>query len=145
MVLLLLRYLAWGHVNDALRRLVKKLEALPDIKEYQRIYAVGRGGFVPTRLLSGKTKIKNVGFIDPDDPMPSLKGNYGIICDDIFDTGKTYHKVVSKVPKSMIFAFLYMRQTDLNDLKHNPKNVVYGMGIHSKDYLVFPWEEDETD
>ena len=134
------RYLAWGHVNHALKRLVTKLKTKNDIGEYKTIYAMGRGGMVPTRLLSGSMGIKDVGFIDPNDPLPSLKGNYAIICDDIFDTGRTYYDVSKRVPANTIFAFLFARRNVNWNL-----DVYFGNGILDSSYVVFPWEASEGD
>jgi hypoxanthine phosphoribosyltransferase len=136
------KYFGWDHVTLALKTVADKLKDRENIKEYRTIYALGRGGMVPTRLLSGKMKIKDVGFIDPNLLLPTVKGNRAIVCDDIFDTGLTYRNLVKKVPLDTIFVFLFIRSNMIRGL---PDNVVYGTVLHDMRYIVFPWEASETD
>jgi hypoxanthine phosphoribosyltransferase len=109
---------------------------------YQIIYALGRGGLVPTRLLSGRLGIKRIGLI-PDRGSFDLREDYAIICDDIYDTGKTYHRVTRKMrTENKIFAYLFIRGDKVNSV---PDNVIYGRTIEEDWYVVFPWENGKDD
>ena len=128
------------------------------IHDVDCIVAVSRGGLIPARIVSeltGVSHIFSIGLssyikdIKTDNinlyqnPIEDLiKGQFKIalIIDEICDTGDTF-KYLSKFlidnkSVSAIFSSLYLRENS------NFYPSIYHKKISSKDWLVFPWEQE---
>jgi hypothetical protein len=135
---------SWEQINEALESLAMSLNAY-SLERYEIIYALGRGGMVPARLLSGRLGIKQVGFIPVDRPLNEKLEEYAIICDDIYDTGMTHQRLIRRRGFDewhKLFAYLFIRGDKVNSA---PDNVVYGRTIEEDWYVVFPWENGKDD
>ena len=131
----------WAKIYNAVENLGEKLIVRNVINDNTKLYSVGRGGFVPTRLLSGKIGVKRVGLIDTGED--NVIENNCIVVDDIYDTGATYKRLEKVIVDSKaVFACLFVRHTMLRRL---PPNVVFGGVVNSNDYVIFPWESSATD
>jgi hypoxanthine phosphoribosyltransferase len=89
---------------------------------------------VPARLLADRLGIKVI-LVDKDQiPQDSL------FVDDIYDTGKTFAKILPKVQDSdnLIYATLFARKG-----KKIPKQVVYAQLTKGDEYIVYPWDKFE--
>ncbi|MFZ1076495.1 MAG: hypothetical protein WAN47_03575 [Nitrosotalea sp.] len=60
-----------------------------------------------------------------------------LFVDDIYDSGKTFKKIISQVefPDNFIYATLIARRKT-----RYPKQLVYAKKTKGTEYIVFPWE-----
>ena len=63
-----------------------------------------------------------------------------IFVDDIYDSGDTFQKIVSKVdnPSKFVYVTLFARKG-----KKLPIQLIYGKKTDGKKYVVFPWDKIE--
>ena len=64
-----------------------------------------------------------------------------LFVDDIFDSGETFHKIISITddPLKLVFATLFASDVEKNTLKIS----VYAKTTKNNDYVVFPWDKLE--
>jgi len=120
------------------------------------IISVGRGGLVPTRLLSDRLSINTVYFypvhfykgVFKTDTKPTagvfshnISGKNVLLADDIYHTGKTIETVLERLKLNkasrMAVATLLVRK----DAPGRPS--FFGKEISSEHWIVFPWEKEE--
>ncbi|MDE1872416.1 MAG: phosphoribosyltransferase [Thaumarchaeota archaeon] len=98
---------------------------------FDKIATISRGGLIPARLLADHLDIKNV-FVDKN-KIPAKT----LFIDDIYDSGKTFRKIMSRVkfPDNFVYATLMARRKT-----RYPKQLIYAKKTKSTEYIVFPWE-----
>lgn len=131
---------------------------LPDM-----LISIGRGGMIPTRLVSECTTIKNIkvfdikcytdenkvgnieiGHFDYDE----LEDKSIVLIDDVYTTGTTLNAVINSIENnskncSISTATLYWNTDNLQSKDGKTKRPDVYSGVYSaKDtWIVFPWEE----
>lgn len=120
---------SWTDIERLIKLLSKKI--LQSQKKFSSISTISRGGLVPARLLADHMGIKTI-FVDKN-KIPSNS----IFVDDIYDSGKTFKKIIPKVinPSDFVYATLFARQG-----KKYPKQLVYAQKTKGNEYIVFPWD-----
>jgi len=125
-------YVNWNVIEllaDVLTGKVKSLHL-----QFNSISTISRGGLVPARLLADRLGIKII-LVDKDEiPYDSL------FVDDIYDTGKTFAKILPKAKDSdhLIYATMFARKG-----KIIPKQVIYAQLTKGDEYIVYPWDKFE--
>ena len=88
--------------------------------------------------------VLRVGFIKDEStgaPVQMIKTvEDSLFIDDIYDSGDTFKKVISKTedPSSLVFATLFARKG-----KKFPKQLIYATQTKGNEYIVFPWDRFE--
>ncbi len=124
---------SWNEIESLVKILSKKITKSP--RKFSSITTLSRGGLVPSRLLADHLGIDKI-FVDKK----KISAN-SLFVDDIFDSGKTFKKVISKVddPSKLVFVTLFTRRG-----KKYPKQLVYAKKTKSTSgYVVFPWDKLE--
>lgn len=103
-------------------------------KKFSRITTLGRGGLVPSRLLADHLGIRKI-FVD-EKVIPANS----LVVDDIFDSGKTFDRIISKSEDSskLLYATLFARRG-----KKHPSQLIYAKETDNDGYVVFPWDRLE--
>ncbi|MBM3910285.1 MAG: phosphoribosyltransferase [Thaumarchaeota archaeon] len=125
-------YVSWNVIESLADVLAIKVKSLN--LQFNSISTISRGGLVPARLLADRLGIKII-LVDKDEiPQDSL------FVDDIYDTGKTFAKILPKVKDSdnLIYATLFARKG-----KIIPKQIVYAQLTKGDEYIVYPWDRFE--
>ena len=125
--------LSWDDIKDVINKVVEKIENLEKKPFY--IYGVPRGGLIPATWISHKTGIKYQ-QINSTQISKIADLSHILIIDDICDSGKTVKEIRENYPKVKV-ACLYYKET----ASETPD--IYGE-IVGDEWLVFPWETDET-
>ena len=127
------KILSWKDIEDVIDKVVEKIDNLEKKPFY--IYGVPRGGLIPATWISHKTGIKYQQINSAQiSKMADL--SHILIIDDICDSGKTVKEIRENYPKVKV-ACLYYKET----ASETPD--IYGE-IVGDDWLVFPWELNET-
>ncbi len=123
---------SWNDVEYLVQTLSENILKLS--RSFSSITTLSRGGLVPSRLLADNLGIKKI-FVDQN----KIYSN-SLFVDDIFDSGKTFDDVFSKVddPSNFIFATLFVRR----GVKY-PSQLIYGDKTIDDSYVVFPWDKLE--
>ena len=122
----------WEDVESIIKKLSRKIENLP--QNFDSISTISRGGLVPSRLLADNLRIKKI-------KVDSKKiSSNSLFVDDIYDSGNTFEKIVSKVdnPSNFVYVTLFARKGE-----KLPKQLIYGKKTVGKQYVVFPWDKIE--
>ena len=125
--------LSWRDIENVIDKVVKKIDNLEKKPFY--IYGVPRGGLIPATWISHKTGIKYQ-QINSTQISKMADLSHILIIDDICDSGKTVKEIRENYPKVKV-ACLYYKETA------SEKPDIYGE-IVGDDWIVFPWEQDET-
>lgn len=143
----------WEDVKEFVRRIEIQLKQQEEIEKYDRLYCIGRGGMVLTRMLSGilNINIHNIHVIpasrDERYLIDAIKEPC-IFVDDILDTGETFSNIVDTCrimdKANVIFTFLVGRRKTFESVGYISK-VICGMIIEHDNYVVFPWEVFDSD
>jgi len=124
--------LTWADIDYQVKILVDKIKKTGF--EFDKITTVARGGLIPARLVADQFNIKKI--------LVDRSKIYGktLFVDDIYDTGNTFKKVISRVidKKNFVFATLVARK----GIKY-PKQLVYAKKTIDREYVVFPWDKLE--
>ena len=122
----------WSEIEKLIKFLSQKILDLP--REFTSISTISRGGLVPARLLADHLGIKTILVDQNKIPYDS------IFIDDIYDSGKTFKKIIPLVedPSNFIFVTLFARRG-----KKYPKQLIFGKKTTSTEYIVFPWDKLE--
>lgn len=122
----------WTEIESLVHVLSEKILELP--VNFSSITTVSRGGLVPSRLLADHLGIETI-FVDEKEISSD-----SLFVDDIFDTGDTFNKIISKadIPSKLIFATLFARNG-----KKYPSNLLYAKETNDDGYVVFPWDKLE--
>ena len=120
---------SWNEIESMVMVLSKKITKLS--RTFSSITTLSRGGLVPSRLLADHLGIETI-FVDKRKITSD-----SLFVDDIFDSGKTFDKISSKVdaPKKLVFVTLFARRG-----KKYPKNLVYAKKTNNDAYVIFPWD-----
>ena len=122
----------WNEIESLIKTLSKKILKLP--VSFSSITTVSRGGLIPSRLLADHLGIKTI-FVDK-----KKISSDSLFVDDIFDTGDTFKKIISKtdIPSKLTFVTLFARRG-----KKYPQNLLYAKKTNDDGYVVFPWDKLE--
>jgi len=126
------QYVSWNDIENTVQLVSKKISKLS--KNFSSISTVSRGGLIPSRLLADSLGIEKI-FVDQ-----KTISSDSLFVDDIFDTGKTYSDIISKVSNSseITFATLFVRRGVTI-----PEQLIYGQQTFDDSYVVFPWDKFE--
>lgn len=126
------QYVSWSEI-DSLVGLLSDL-VLKSKREFSSISTLSRGGLIPSRLLADYLDIKKI-FVDE-----KTISSDSIFVDDIFDSGKTFDKIISKSddPAKLLYVTLFARRG-----KKFPLQLIYGKETDNDAYVVFPWDKIE--
>jgi len=126
------QYVSWSEI-DSLVGLLSNL-VLKSQREFSSISTLSRGGLIPSRLLADYLGIKKI-FVDE-----KTISSDSIFVDDIFDSGKTFDKIISKSddPAKLLYVTLFARRG-----KKFPPQLIYGKETDNDAYVVFPWDRIE--
>ena len=89
---------------------------------------------MPSRLVADRLGINKI-FVD-ENKIPSDS----LFVDDIYDSGDTFKKILSKVedPQHFVYATLFARKG-----KRYPKQLIFVQLTQGNEYVVFPWDRYE--
>ena len=124
--------ISWKEVDTLTKLLSDKIKATG--KKFNSISTITRGGLVPSRLVADKLDINEI-LVDKNKvPSDSL------FVDDIYDSGDTFKKVLSKVenPNNLVYATLFARKG-----KRYPKQLIFAQKTKGAEYIVYPWDRFE--
>ncbi len=123
---------SWNEIDSMIKILSKKISKLN--RSFSSITTLSRGGLVPSRLLADHLGIESI-FVDKRKITSD-----SLFVDDIFDSGKTFEKFLSKVnsPSKLVFATLFARRG-----KKYPKNLIFAKKTINDAYVIFPWDKLE--
>lgn len=124
--------LSWKKIELLTKLLTEKIKFTG--KKFNSISTITRGGLVPARLIADIMNIDEI-LVDKNKiPSDSL------FVDDIYDSGDTFKKVLSKVenPSNLVYATLFARKG-----KHYPKQLIYAKKTKGNEYIVYPWDRLE--
>ena len=124
--------ISWKEVDDLTKLLSDKIKATG--KKFNSISTITRGGLVPSRLMADRLDINEI-LVDKNKvPSDSL------FVDDIYDSGDTFKKVLSKVENlnNLVYATLFARKG-----KRYPKQLIFAQKTKGTEYMVYPWDRFE--
>ena len=126
------QYVSWSEIDSLIELLSNSI--LKSKKEFSSISTISRGGLVPSRLLADYLGIEKI-FVDE-----KIISSDSIFVDDIFDSGKTFDKIISKSEDSskLLYVTLFARRG-----KKLPSQLIYGKETDNDAYVVFPWDKIE--
>ena len=126
------QYVTWIDIENSVQIVSKKILNLS--KNFSSISTVSRGGLIPSRLLADSLGIEKI-FVDQ-----KTISSESLVVDDIFDTGKTFSNLLSKVsnPSEFTFVTLFARRG-----MNFPEQLIYGNQTLDDSYVVFPWDKFE--
>ena len=126
------QYVIWSEIDSLIKLLSNFI--LKSKKEFSSISTLSRGGLIPSRLLADHLGIEKI-FVDE-----KTISSDSIFVDDIFDSGKTFDKIISKSedPSKLLYATLFARRG-----KKFPSQLTYGKETDNDAYVVFPWDKIE--
>ncbi|MGI0088042.1 MAG: phosphoribosyltransferase [Nitrosotalea sp.] len=122
-------FLTWSDIETDVKILAKKIRNTG--VRFDEITTVSRGGLVPARLLADQLDVKNI-LVDKNKISAKT-----LFVDDIYDTGKTFEKVIARVdlPDNFVYATLIARRKT-----RYPKQLIYAKKTRGMEYIVFPWD-----
>lgn len=123
---------SWNKIESITKLLAEKIKSTK--KEFNSISTISRGGLVPARLIADRLDIHEI-LVDKNKiPSDSL------FVDDIYDSGDTFKKILSKVekPSDLVYGTLFARKG-----KRYPKQLIYATKTKSNEYIVYPWDRFE--
>jgi uncharacterized protein len=124
--------ISWASIESLVKILADKVKATG--KEFNSISTISRGGLVPARLMADNLNIHEILADKNKVPSDSL------FVDDIYDSGDTFKKVISKVddPNILVYAILFARRG-----KRYPKQLIFAQKTKGHEYVVYPWDRLE--
>lgn len=135
------RKISWTEVDECAELLSVKVQS-NNVKPFDLVVGISRGGIIPARLVAEYLEVKNIEVISPEDSYMELAlkfagYNHILIVDDINDSGKTFTYLEDKliaVNVDCILSSLYIRYNT------RYKESEYGYLLTHDRWLVFPWE-----
>ena len=123
------QYVSWSEI-DSLIQVLSDL-VLKSPRTFSSISTLSRGGLIPSRLLADHLGIQTI-FVDQ-----KIISSNSLVVDDIFDSGVTFEKILSKIddPSQLFFVTLFARRG-----KKYPPQLVYAAKTNDDAYVVFPWD-----
>jgi len=124
--------ISWFEVEKLVKTLSEKINSLP--RKFSSISTISRGGLVPARLLADHLGI-DVVLVDQKKILSE-----SIFVDDIYDSGDTFKKIITKVdiPSKLLFVTLFARCG-----KEYPPQLIYAKQTKNNNYIVYPWDKLE--
>ena len=122
----------WTEIESLMEILSKTILKSP--RTFSSITTFSRGGLIPSRLLADHLDIEKI-LVD------EIKfSSDSLFVDDIFDTGETFKKIISKVDDTSNFVFvtLFARRG-----KKYPKQLIHAKKTDNSEYVIFPWDKLE--
>ena len=122
----------WNDIEEIIKKLSERILELN--RSFSSITTISRGGLIPSRLLADSLGIKKI-YVDQN-----IISSNSLFVDDIFDSGKTFDKILLNVddPSKLVFVTLFARHG-----KKYPKNLVYAKKTNNDAYVIFPWDKLE--
>ena len=132
MIISLPQYVEWSEIDSIIGKLSNMISK--STRTFSSMSTISRGGLVPSRLLADHLGIEKI-FVDE----PRISYN-SLFVDDIFDSGKTFEKIISKIdnPSKLFYVTLFARCG-----KTYPSQLIYGQETNDDAYVVFPWDKLE--
>lgn len=126
------QYVTWSEIDLITKNLSDIISK--SSRTFSSISTLSRGGLVPSRLLADHLGIEKILV---DEPRIS---HDSIFVDDIFDSGSTFKKILSKIDDSskLFYVTLFARRG-----KTYPSQLIYGKETDNDAYVVFPWDKLE--
>jgi hypoxanthine phosphoribosyltransferase len=124
--------IGWHEIEKLIKILSQKIGSLNG--NFSSISTISRGGLIPARLLADHLGIEII-FVDKN-KIPSDS----IFIDDIYDSGNTFKKIISKAedPSKLVFVTLFARRG-----KKYPKQLLFAKKTIGMEYIVYPWDKLE--
>jgi len=126
------QHVSWSEIDSLIEQLSSII--LKSKKTFSSITTLSRGGLVPSRLLADHLGIEKI-FVD--EKVISVNS---LVVDDIFDSGKTFDRVISKSEDSskLLYVTLFARRG-----RKLPPQLIYGKETDNDGYVIFPWDRIE--
>ncbi len=126
------QYVEWSEIDSIIEKLSDIISK--SSRTFSNISTLSRGGLVPARLLADHLGIEKI-LVDE-----SQISHNSLFVDDIFDSGKTFEKIISKIDDSskLFYVTLFARCRRVY-----PSQLIYGKETDSDAYVVFPWDKLE--
>ena len=126
------QHVSWSEIDSLIEQLSSII--LKSKKTFSSITTLSRGGLVPSRLLADHLGIEKIFVDEKIIPVNSL------VVDDIFDSGKTFDRVISKSEDSskLLYVTLFARRG-----RKLPPQLIYGKETDNDGYVIFPWDRIE--
>ena len=123
------QYVTWSEIDSLIQVLADLVLKSP--RTFSSISTLSRGGLIPSRLLEDHLGIQTI-FVDQ-----KIISSNSLVVDDIFDSGVTFEKILSKIddPSQLFFVTLFARRG-----KTYPPQLVYAAKTNDDAYVVFPWD-----
>lgn len=152
-----LKEVSWEEIEKHCNTLKEKI--LSSAIKFDTILCVGRGGMIPSRILSEKLNIPDIRFVSvklyreigtkgriqyDGNNIGNIHNKNVLIVDDILDSGETIdhvinteigRKSVQDIPYSFKVATLYCKMDNIR------KPSYYAEDVPRHIWLVFPWEK----
>ena len=126
------QYVDWSEIDSIVGSLSNII--LKSNRTFSTITTLSRGGLIPSRLLADRLGIKTI-LVDEQ-----TISSDSLFVDDIYDSGKTFEKILSKVddPSKLFYATIFARCRE-----KYPSQLIYGKQTINDGYVVFPWDKFE--
>lgn len=152
------KYVSWQDIENKCLSIVNLIRSY-DTK-YDCIVCAGRGGMIPSRIISEYLDIRNIYIynirsytgIDQQGEIVSekfdfsvLEGKNVLIVDDIYTTGHTLKFICDTISNNVdnVFISTVTLYENANQLAIDKKPNIFADTYDSvKDWIVFPWEND---
>ena len=123
---------SWEEIESLIKKLSGKINHIS--RQFDTITTISRGGLIPSRLLADNLGIKKI-LVDP-----KKVSSDSLFVDDIYDSGNTFDKIISRVDNhsNFLYVTLFAREG-----KKLPKQLIYVKKTDGKKYVVFPWDRIE--
>ncbi len=98
------QHVSWSEIDSLIERLSSLI--LKSKKNFSSIATLSRGRLVPSRLLADHLGIEKIRVDE------KVISSNSLVVDDIFDSGKTFEKIISKSEDSskLLYATLFARR-----------------------------------
>ena len=152
------KYVSWQDIENNCLSIVNTIRKYN--AKYDCIVSVGRGGMIPSRIISEYLDIRNIyiynirSYTDIDQQgkiisekfdFSALEGKNVLIVDDIYTTGHTLDFVCDSISNNVddVFITTATLYENSNKLIVDRKPNIYASVYDSvRDWIVFPWEND---
>jgi hypoxanthine phosphoribosyltransferase len=126
------QYVSWDEIDSLIEMLSNRISN--SSRNFSSITTLSRGGLVPSRLLADHLGIEKI-IVDP-----TTISSDSLVVDDIYDTGETFEKIISKIddPAKLFYVTIFARCG-----KSYPSQLIYGEKTNDDGYVVFPWDKLE--
>lgn len=128
--------ITWDGVESACHTLSDILRR----ESFSGILAVTRGGLIPAGMLSYELRLPVLGIIDLNNPAATVVpfGKQILIVDDICDTGKTFHDILSRITALSTYSFAapFVKSNSVG-------RCFWSVCVPQDTWLVFPWAKND--